>query len=109
MARLEEMTPEQRQELFKMGEAAANACESGEGFIPIEEMMERPDFDPMPVIATLVAQKRMIDAEFDARIADLVILMHDHGASWERIGRELGITGEATRLRYGKLARDRRQ
>lgn len=109
MTRIEELTPAQRQELFEMGEAAADACESGEGFIPIEEMMERPDFDPLPVIATLVAQKRMIDAEFDAKIADLVIAMHDRGTSWERIGRELGITGEATRLRYGKLAQERHQ
>ena len=33
--------------------------------------------------------------------------MHERGQSWETIGRKLGITGEATRLRYAKMERPR--
>ena len=78
---------------MEIGNAAADAVESQES--PAEGIPEdSPNFSP--------------ELEYiDARIAQMVLLMHERGQSWETIGRKLGITGEATRLRYAKMERPR--
>lgn len=106
MKTFDDYPPNVRNELASMAEAIADDCESGNGFVPINGEQD-PNFSPELEIARLSYKKRMIDAEIDAQIADLVLLMHKHGKSWEKIGHELGITGEAARLRYGKLERER--
>lgn len=97
-------SPKEQQELIDMAETAADLCESGQGFTPITGP-DDPQFSPEIEIARLVYKKRAINKEIDERITDMVLLMHQHGKSWEKIGHELGITGEAARLRYGKLER----
>ena len=91
--KFEDYSPEIQAKLMEIGNAAADAVESQES--PAEGIPEdSPNFSP---------ELELIDA----RIAQMVLLMHERGQSWETIGRKLGITGEATRLRYAKMERPR--
>ena len=86
--KFEDYSPEVQAKLMEIGNAAADAVESQES--PAE------------------GNRRKAELEYiDARIAQMVLLMHERGQSWETIGRKLGITGEATRLRYAKMERPR--
>ena len=101
--KFEDYSPEIQAKLMEIGNAAADAVESQES--PAEGIPEdSPNFSPELELS------RLIKAELeyiDARIAQMVLLMHERGQSWETIGRKLGITGEATRLRYAKMERPR--
>ncbi len=66
-----------------------------------------PNFSPELELSRLINRRKAELEYIDARIAQMVLLMHERGQSWETIGRKLGITGEATRLRYAKMERPR--
>ena len=69
--------------------------------------MKFEDFSPELELSRLINRRKAELEHIDARIAQMVLLMHERGQSWETIGRKLGITGEATRLRYAKMERPR--
>ena len=83
---------------MEIGNAAADAVESQES--PAEGI---PELE----LSRLINRRKAELEYIDARIAQMVLLMHERGQSWETIGRKLGITGEATRLRYAKMERPR--
>ena len=90
----------------EIGNAAADAVESQES--PAEGIPEdSPNFSPELELSRLINRRKAELEYIDARIAQMVLLMHERGQSWETIGRKLGITGEATRLRYAKMERPR--
>ena len=97
--KFEDYSPEVQAKLMEIGNAAADAVESQES--PAEGIPEdSPNFSPELELSRLINRRK-------ARIAQMVLLMHERGQSWETIGRKLGITGEATRLRYAKMERPR--
>ena len=90
---------------MEIGNAAADAVESQESPAGIPE--DSPNFSPELELSRLINRRKAELEYIDARIAQMVLLMHERGQSWETIGRKLGITGEATRLRYAKMERPR--
>ena len=100
--KFEDYSPEVQAKLMEIGNAAADAVESQES--PAEGIPEdSPNFSPELELSRLINRRK---AELE-HIAQMVLLMHERGQSWETIGRKLGITGEATRLRYAKMERPR--
>ena len=104
----EDLSEEQQARLAAIGDAAADAIE--QAAVPSTIMAgeipeDNPNFSPELEIGRLLNRRKAELAYIDGRIADMVLLMHRRGSSWETIGRLLGITGEATRLRYAKLER----
>ena len=94
--KFEDYSPEIQAKLMEIGNAAADA-------IPEDS----PNFSPELELSRLINRRKAELEYIDARIAQMVLLMHERGQSWETIGRKLGITGEATRLRYAKMERPR--
>ena len=104
--KFEDSSPEIQAKLMEIGNAAADAVESQES--PAEGIPEdSPNFSPELELSRLINRRKAELEYIDARIAQMVLLMHERGQSWETIGRKLGITGEATRLRYAKMERPR--
>ncbi|MBW3093550.1 hypothetical protein KIH79_11590 [Bifidobacterium sp. 82T10] len=99
-----DLDPAVQAQLLAIGNAAADMIEHTE--TPADGRPEDdPNFSPELEISRLLNRRKTELAFIDGRIADMVLLMHRRGQSWETIGRLLGITGEATRLRYAKLER----
>lgn len=97
-----DLGPDEQARLLAIGNAAADAIEQAAA--PSNKSPEDdPNFSPELEISRLLNRRKAELAYIDGRITDMVLLMHRRGASWETIGRQLGITGEATRLRYAKL------
>ena len=106
--KFEDYSPEVQAKLMEIGNAAADAVESQES--PAEGIPEdSPNFSPELELSRLINRRKAELEHIDARIAQMVLLMHERGQSWETIGRKLGITGEATRLRYAKMERPRQK
>ncbi|NEG88823.1 hypothetical protein [Bifidobacterium aerophilum] len=102
--RFEDLDPDTQAQLLAMGNAAADAVERTD--TPSDVLPEDdPGFSPELEISRLLNRRKAELAYIDGRLTSMVLLMHRRGASWETIGRLLGITGEATRLRYAKLER----
>ncbi|PLS24494.1 hypothetical protein Tam1G_1484 [Bifidobacterium imperatoris] len=102
MMRFEDYSPEMQEKLIALGNAAADAIE--EKTAPNSGIPENdPDFSPDLEISRLLNRRKSELETIDARIAQMVLIMRQRGQSWETIGHKLGITGEATRLRYAKL------
>ena len=103
----EDYPPEVRAKLEELGNAAAEAAETQDvrSFACAED---DPDFSPELEISRLLNRRKAELDYIDGRITRMVLLMHRRGRSWESIGRELGITGEAARLRYAKLEKPQR-
>lgn len=104
--KFEDYSPEIQAKLMEIGNVAADAVDSQES--PAEGIPEdSPNFSPELELNRLHNRCKTELEYIDARIAQMVLPMHERGQSWETIGRELGITGEDTRLRYAELERPR--
>lgn len=102
--RFEDYTPEMQAKLRAIGNAAADAVEAQDS-PSLGDPENDPNFSPELELSRLLNRRRTELKAIDDSITRMVLLMHRRGQSWETIGRKLGITGEATRLRYAKLER----
>lgn len=83
--KFEDYSPEIQAKLMEIGNAAADAVESQES--PAEGIPEdSPNFSPELELSRLINRRKAELEYIDARIAQMVLLMHERGQSWETIG-----------------------
>jgi hypothetical protein len=58
-------------------------------------------------LVAVLAQLAQLRRDLDLLEFEVVSMVRAHGATWERIGGELGISRQATATRYGKVRRRR--
>lgn len=80
------------------GEQISEDIEAHDGVWCEGDPAKDPRYDPTRELERLAYQRQAVERS----IARTVALSRTHGASWNTIGRALGVTAEAARRRYGK-------
>lgn len=82
--KFEDYSPEIQAKLMEIGNAAADAVESQES--PAEGIPEdSPNFSPELELSRLINRRKAELEYIDARIAQMVLLMHERGQSWKQL------------------------